>query len=97
VVGTNWLGAMGATATLTKAVADLVSRGPNVTSTDPAIAEMQLKARMDAGGMVVGHREIYENDSTLPGTSPSERVHRRPCGLPRQLRARLLVPSQALG
>ena len=64
VVGTNWLGAMGATAALTKAVQDLVSRGPQVSSVDPSIAEAELKARMDAGGMVIVHQEIYENDST---------------------------------
>ena len=64
VVGTNWLGAMGATAALTSVVADLTTRGPGVSSTDRQVALAQLKARMSAGGMVLVHQEIYENDST---------------------------------
>ncbi len=64
VVGTNWLGAMGGTAALTRAVADLTTRGPAVTSVDPATALEQLKARIDADGMVIVHQEIYENEST---------------------------------
>ena len=64
VVGTNWIGAMGASQALADSVADLTSRGPTVSSTNPDKAFNQLKARMDAGGMVVVHQEIYPNDST---------------------------------
>ncbi len=63
VVGTNWLGAMGATAALTNAVDDLVNRGPAVSSTDEATAAQELIDRMAAGGMVLIHQETYENDS----------------------------------
>jgi arsenite oxidase large subunit len=64
VVGTNWLGAMGATQALRKRVAELTSLGPEVDSTDPATALRQLKARIDAGGLVIAHQEIYPNEST---------------------------------
>ncbi len=64
VVGTNWLGAMGGTAALTRRARELTSVGPAVDSTDPARALEQLKARMDAGGTVIVHQEIYENEST---------------------------------
>ncbi|MGI9621375.1 MAG: molybdopterin-dependent oxidoreductase, partial [Acidimicrobiales bacterium] len=64
IVGTNWLGAMGGTAALTRKVAELVGMGPAVDSTDPVRALELLKARMDAGGTVIVHQEIYENDST---------------------------------
>jgi arsenite oxidase large subunit len=64
VVGTNWLGAMGGTAALTRRVTELVNVGPPVDSTNTDRAIEQLKARMDAGGMVIVHQEIYENDST---------------------------------
>ncbi len=64
VVGTNWIGAMGASQALARRVQELVTVGDPVTSTDPEIAYEQLKARIDAGGMVVIHQEIYPNDST---------------------------------
>ncbi len=64
VVGTNWLGAMGATAALRDAVVRLRGLGPEVTSTRFETALAQMKARIDAGGLVVVHQEIYENEST---------------------------------
>jgi arsenite oxidase large subunit len=64
VVGTNWLGAMGATQALRKRVAELTSMGPEVDSTDPATVLRQLKERIDAGGLVIAHQEIYPNEST---------------------------------
>ena len=64
VVGTNWLNAMGASQGLTARVEELRSIGPNVTSTRFATAFDQLKARIDEGGLVVVHQEIYPNDST---------------------------------
>ncbi|MGI9606864.1 MAG: molybdopterin-dependent oxidoreductase, partial [Acidimicrobiales bacterium] len=64
IVGTNWLGAMGATDALRKAVVELQSKGPEVTSTRFETALQQLKDRIDAGGLVIVHQEIYENDST---------------------------------
>ncbi len=64
VFGTNWLAAMGGTAALTEAVQGLVSTGPQVSSTDPDMAYAQLQARIDAGGMVLVHQEIYANEST---------------------------------
>jgi len=64
VIGTNWLGAMGATRALTAAVEKLIGIGPAVNSTDPDRAYEQLRARIDDGGMVIVHQEIYENDST---------------------------------
>ncbi len=64
IVGTNWLGAMGGTSALRRITADLISRGPAVDSTDPAVAFRRLKARMDEGGTVIVHQEIYPNEST---------------------------------
>ncbi len=64
VVGQNWLGAMGATQALRAATEQLVSVGPVVDSTDPDTAFEQLKARIDAGGMVLVHQETYPNEST---------------------------------
>lgn len=64
IVGTNWLGAMGGTSALRRIVEDLTSRGPAVDSTDPAVALRRLKARIDAGGTVMVHQEIYPNEST---------------------------------
>jgi len=64
VVGTNWIGAMGASNALRNAVVDLTTRGPAVTSARFDTALAQLRARIDAGGMVLVHQEIYENDST---------------------------------
>jgi len=63
IVGTNWLDAMGGTAALTGAAADLTSRGPTVTSTDKETALRQLRERMADGGMVIVQQEIYENNS----------------------------------
>jgi arsenite oxidase large subunit len=64
VIGTNWVSAMGATQALRKRVEELTSMGPEVDSTDPATALRQLKARIDAGGLVIAHQEIYPNEST---------------------------------
>ena len=64
IVGTNWIGAMGASAALRKAVVELQAKGPEVSSTQYETALAQLKARVDAGGLVIVHQEIYENDST---------------------------------
>ncbi len=64
VVGTNWIGAMGSARALAAKAEELTSVGPPVTSTDPDIAFEELTARMDNGGTVIVHQEIYENDST---------------------------------
>ena len=64
VVGTNWIGAMGATDALRRAVAELRAKGPQVTSIRYETALAQLKAKIDAGGLVIVHQEIYANDST---------------------------------
>ncbi len=64
VVGTNWIGAMGATQALAARVKELVSTGPTVSSTNVDVVYSQLKARIDEGGLVVVHQEIYPNDST---------------------------------
>ncbi len=64
IVGTNWLGAMGATQSLVDATRRLTSLGPMVPSTDPDEAFEALRDRMDAGGTVIVHQEIYPNDST---------------------------------
>ena len=64
VVGTNWLSAMAGSAALSRRVAELVGIGPTITSTDPKTVLAQMKARIDAGGMVLVHQEIYENEST---------------------------------
>ncbi|MDK1017712.1 MAG: molybdopterin dinucleotide binding domain-containing protein, partial [Actinomycetota bacterium] len=45
-------------------VKELTTMGPDVTSTDIEAAYEALKARMDAGGTVIVHQEIYPNDST---------------------------------
>ncbi len=64
VVGTNWIGAMGATQALAARVRELTSIGPTVASTNVDTAFEQLRSRIDEGGMVVVHQEIYPNDST---------------------------------
>lgn len=64
IVGTNWIGAMGATDALRAAVVELRSKGPEVTSSRYETALEQLTAKIDAGGLVIVHQEIYENDST---------------------------------
>ncbi len=64
IVGTNWLGAMGATQALVDVTRRLTSIGPVVPSTDPDRAFEALKARIDQGGTVIVHQEIYPNDST---------------------------------
>ncbi len=64
IVGTNWLGAMGATQALVDATRRLTSVGPVVPSTDPDRAFEALRARIDEGGTVIVHQEIYPNDST---------------------------------
>jgi len=64
VVGTNWISAMGASNAYENRVKELTSIGPEVTSIDVEAAYEALKARMDAGGTVVVHQEIYPNDST---------------------------------
>ena len=64
VVGTNWISAMGASNALEARVKELTSMGPDITSTDIEAAYDALVARMDAGGTVIVHQEIYPNDST---------------------------------
>ena len=64
IVGTNWIGAMGASDALRKAVVELKARGPEVSSTRYETALAELKAQIDAGGIVIVHQETYENDST---------------------------------
>jgi arsenite oxidase large subunit len=64
IVGTNWIGAMGATDALRRAVVELRAKGPQVTSVRYDTALAQLKAKIDVGGLVIVHQEIYENDST---------------------------------
>ncbi|HIE21085.1 MAG TPA: arsenite oxidase large subunit, partial [Acidimicrobiia bacterium] len=64
VIGTNWIGAMGATQAMAQRVKELTSVGPTVSSTNVDVAYDQLRARIDEGGMVVIHQEIYPNDST---------------------------------
>ncbi|MDK1018243.1 MAG: arsenate reductase (azurin) large subunit [Actinomycetota bacterium] len=64
IVGTNWISAMGASNALEAKVKELTTMGPEVTSTDVEAAYEALKERMDAGGTVIVHQEIYPNDST---------------------------------
>ncbi len=64
VVGTNWLGAMAASGALRRQVADLTTKRPLLASTDPDTVVAHLIERIDAGGMVLVHQEIYANEST---------------------------------
>lgn len=65
VVGTNWVNAMACSQHLAATLRRLVlETQPQVTSADPATAIAQLKERMDNGGMVLVHQEIYPNDTT---------------------------------
>lgn len=64
IIGTNWVSAMGASDAFKKRIEELTSMGPDVTSTNVDDAFEALKARIDAGGTVVVHQEIYPNDST---------------------------------
>ncbi len=63
IVGQNWIGAMGASHALADAAARLTSMGPPVVSPDPDRAFDALARRMDEGGTVIVHQEIYPNDS----------------------------------
>ncbi len=65
VIGTNWVGAMAASQRLRRRLEELVRRtGPEVTSTDPDRAVEALTARIDAGGTVLVHQELYPNETT---------------------------------
>lgn len=65
VIGTNWVGAMAATESLREKLEELNRRtGPEVTSTNPAQAIRALKAKVDAGGTVLVHQELYPNATT---------------------------------
>ena len=65
VIGTNWVGAMACSQQISATLRRLVlETQPQVTSTDTATAIAQLKERVDNGGMVLVHQEIYENDTT---------------------------------
>ncbi len=65
VIGTNWVGAMAATERLRQKLDELNRRtGPEVTSTSPRQAIEALKAKVDAGGTVLVHQELYPNATT---------------------------------
>ncbi len=77
-IGVNWIGAAACSAAIEGALKSLVQQtGPVVASESTAID--QLKAKMDAGGMVFVHQEIYANDTTkyadlvLPAAAWGER------------------------
>ncbi len=65
VIGTNWVGAMAATERLRERLEELTRRtGPPLTTSNTARAIDVLKARVDAGGTVVVHQELYPNATT---------------------------------
>ncbi len=64
IIGTNWIGAMGASQALKLKVQELLNVGERVRSVDPEQVLATLKARIDAGGLVLVHQDIYHNDST---------------------------------
>ncbi len=62
-IGVNWIGAAACSSAIEDALKKWVQEtGPQVTSVGTAIAE--LKARVDAGGTVFVHQEIYANATT---------------------------------
>jgi len=62
-IGTNWIGASAGSTAIAAGLQRLVrDTGPQVTSTSSAIS--QLIARVDAGGTVLVHQEIYSNQTT---------------------------------
>ncbi|MCH7668655.1 MAG: arsenate reductase (azurin) large subunit [Acidobacteria bacterium] len=64
IIGTNWLGAMGASQDMRRRVIELTSIGDAVDSTDYERTLRQLQDRMDKGGTVIVHQEAYPNGST---------------------------------
>ena len=77
-IGVNWIGASGSSSSIEAALTRLIrDTGPPVTSAATAIDE--LNARVDAGGMVFVHQEIYPNetmefaDLVLPAAGWGER------------------------
>jgi arsenite oxidase large subunit len=64
IIGTNWLGAMGASQDMRRRVNELISIGDPVDTVDYERTLAQLKDRMDKGGTVIVHQEAYPNGST---------------------------------
>ncbi len=65
VIGTNWVGAMAASERLRERLEQLNKRtGPEVLSVNPQQAIAALKAKVDAGGTVLVHQELYPNATT---------------------------------
>lgn len=63
VIGTTWVPAMSASDEMRGRFLQMTRKNPHqVRSTDPAQAIKALKARVDAGGLVVAHQEIYLRD-----------------------------------
>jgi len=64
-IGLNWIGASACSQQISDTLRELVRETePQITSADPATAIAQLKQRIDNGGMVLVHQEIYLNDTT---------------------------------
>ncbi len=64
VIGTNWVGAMAATERLRAKLDELTNLGPGVTSTNAQEAIAALNAKVDEGGTVIVHQELYPNATT---------------------------------
>jgi arsenite oxidase large subunit len=65
VIGTNWVGASAASESIRAKLKELnKNTGPEVTSTSPPMAIAALNAKVDAGGTVVVHQELYPNATT---------------------------------
>ncbi len=63
VIGTTWIQAMTASDELRERFFQLTRKNPHqVASADPTAAAKTLKERVDSGGMVVAHQDIYLRD-----------------------------------
>ena len=64
-IGTNWIGASACSQQISDTLRQLVlETDPQVTTAETAVAIEQLKQKVDNGGMVLVHQEIYPNDTT---------------------------------
>ena len=61
-IGVNWIGASACSSAIAAALERYTTMGPPVTSAATALDE--LKGRIDAGGTVFVHQEIYPNATT---------------------------------
>ncbi len=84
VIGTNWIGCSSGSGVLRDKLVSMTQASPHQpTSTNTAAIIATLKARVDAGGMVMVNQELYANETTalcdlvLPASGWGERTFAR--------------------